>query len=289
MNKIRSWVWAAVPAVALAGACYGPGARGQAAPTEMPTRSGSIVVKVAAYEDARRLVLAAAQAQGAEMLGARTLVDVKGRRHGWLRLRLPSPRLPALLTAAGAAGKLYGENVTTSDHASEYEELARRITRLHEHEARLSGILSDGRRLRGGDLLYVQERLFRASVDESLLAQRRADLERDTQANTVQIEMFEPGTLPLGASPAAPNLARGFVRAAGLAHARLDRLLARGATAGAYILVYAPLWLPALLVGLLLLHALWLRRRSILLRLRTAALQTAASLRRARETQGQRE
>lgn len=227
----------------------------------MPTRSGIIVVKVAAYEEARRFVLAAAQSQGAEMLGARTVVDVKGRRHGRLLLRLPAAHLPGLLSAIGGSGKLYGENITTADHASEYEELARRITRLREHEGRLSGILEGGRRLRGGDLLYVQERLFRASVDESLLAQRRADLERDTQVNTLTVELFEPGSLPAPAvqeGPTSPT--RWFPQALVLARLHLDRLLTRGATGAAYGVVYAPLWLPALLVALLLLRRLKGRR-----------------------------
>ena len=235
----------------------GPGVHGQTSPVQMPTRSGSIVIKVASYEDARRFVLAAAQSQGAEMLGARTLVDVKGHRHGRLRLRLPAARLPGLLSAIGGAGKLYGENITTADHASEYEELARRITRLREHEGRLSGILEDGRRLRGGDLLYVQERLFRASVDESLLAQRRADLERNTQVNTLTVELFEPGSLPVPAAQEGPNSpARGFPQALVLARMHLGRLLTRGATGAAYGVVYAPLWVPALLIVLLLLRRL---------------------------------
>lgn len=264
MHKSRWVVWVVMSALTLAGVGSGLGVHGQSAPVEMPIRGGSIVIKVAGYEDARRLVLAAAQAQGAEMLGARTLVDTKGRRHGWLRFRLPSQRLPALLSAVGAAGKLYGENVTTADHASEYEELARRITRLREHEARLSGILGGGRRLRGGDLLYVQERLFRASVDESLLAQRRADLERDTQVNTLMVGLFEPGSLPTPAGgDGTTSPAHWFPQALVLARMHLNRLLARGATGAAYGLVYTPLWLPAVLVVLLLLR--WLRGRRFLL------------------------
>lgn len=286
MNKANWGVWTVIPALTLAAAMWGPVAHGQAPPAEMPVRGGSIVVKVAAYEDARRLVLAAAQSQGAEMLGARTLVDAKGHKHGWLRLRLPATRLPLLLASVGTAGKLYGENVTTTDYASEYEELARRITRLREHEARLSGILGNGRRLRGGDLLYVQERLFRASVDESLLAQRRADLERNTQVNTLMVELFEPGFLPASVHPSGPaSPARWFPQALALARTHLNRLLARGITGAAYALVYAPLWLPALLAGLMLLRALWRRRRSFALRMQAAALQAAASIRRVREAQ----
>lgn len=123
---------------------------------EMPVRGGNIVVKVAAFDVARQQVLAAAGVQGAEMLAARTLVDGKGSKHGWLKFRLPASSLPALLAAAGNFGKLYGESVATTDRASEYEELARRIVRLQQHEVRLAGILQSGRHLRRGVLLYVQ-------------------------------------------------------------------------------------------------------------------------------------
>lgn len=241
---------------------------------EMPTRGGSIVVKVTDYEAARADLLRDAGAQGAEMLGAKTLVDGKGRKHGWLRFRLPSAQLPALLASAQARGRLYGENVTTTDHASEYEELARRVARLREHQGRLAGILSSNRRLRGGDLLYVQERLFRASVDESLLEQRRADLERDTQTNTLSVELFEPGALPPSPHPSRLDLGAWFGRARGLALASWERQLARGATASAYALVFAPLWLPALIVGGLLLRLLWRRRA----RIADAALQAVRRL-----------
>ena len=105
----------------------------------MPIRGGNIVVKVAAFDDARRQALGAAASQGAELLAARTLVDAKGRKHGWLEFRLPAARLPALLGAVSGSGKLYGESVATADHASEYEELARRIVRLQQHEVRLGG------------------------------------------------------------------------------------------------------------------------------------------------------
>ena len=249
---------------------------------EMPVRGGSIVVKVAAFDAARQEVLAAAAGQGAELLAARTLVDGKGRKHGWLEFRLPASRLPTLLGAAQADGRLFGESIATTDHASEYEELARRIVRLQQHEVRLSGILQSGHRLRGGDLLYVQERLFRASVDESLLAQRRADIERDTQVNMVRVELFEPGSLPAAAVP-SPTLAGGFAQARALARAHWDRLLGRGATGGAYLLVYLPLWLPGLLTSLLLLWFLWTRRRAALAALETGLRRVAAWRQRLRE------
>lgn len=234
---------------------------------EMPIRGGEIVVKAPGFESARSEVLAVASAQGAELLDARTLVDAKGRKHGYLRLRLPSAHLPALLRAVQAIGPLYGENVTTTDHASEYEALARRIFRLRQHEARLSGILESGRRLRGGDLLYVQERLFRASVDESLLAQRRTDLERDTQFNTLKIQLFEPGTLPAG-QLRGDGPGGAYHQVAGLARASFNRQLAHAAGELAYGVIFAPLWLPLLLVFLAL--AVWIarQRQAFVIRLR---------------------
>ncbi len=249
---------------------------------EMPVRGGSIVVKVAEFDAARQEVLAAAAGQGAELLAARTLVDGKGRKHGWLEFRLPASRLPALLGAAQNEGRLFGESIATTDHASEYEELARRIIRLQQHEVRLTGILQSGHRLRGGDLLYVQERLFRASVDESLLAQRRADIERDTQGNTVRMELFEPGSLPAAAVP-PPTVAAKFTTALSLARALWKQMLGRGATAGAYLLVFLPLWLPGLLTSLALLWFLWTRRRAALLRLEASLQRIAAWQHRLRE------
>ncbi len=237
---------------------WGQTVAAQTMPVEMPIRGGEIVVKVPGFDAARSQVLGAASAQGAELLDARTLVDAKGRKHGWLRLRLPSAHLPALLDAVQGIGPLYGESIATSDHASEYEELARRIFRLRQHEARLSGILESGRRLRGGDLLYVQERLFRASVDESLLAQRRADLERDTQLNTLKVQLFEPGSLPPG-QPMGRTPAGAYHQVLGLARASLDRQLDHGAGEVAYGVAFAPLWLPLLLV--LTLAAVWIGRQ----------------------------
>ncbi len=254
------------------------------APVEMPIRGGEIVVKVPGFDAAWAEVLGAASAQGAELLDARTLVDAKGRKHGWLRLRLPSAHLPALINAVQGIGPLYGESIATSDHASEYEELARRIFRLRQHEARLSGILESGRRLRGGDLLYVQERLFRASVDESLLEQRRADLARDTQLDTLKVQLFEPGCLPAG-QPHGGNFGSAYRQVLGLARASLGRQLDRGAGELAYGVVFAPLWLPLPLAFLLL--AVWIRRQGqvVAARLRRALRR---SFRRARVWRAQR-
>ena len=229
----------------------------------MLDRSATVVLKVPDYDAARQRVLDAARARGAQLMDAKTQVNEKGQKHGWVHLRLSADRMPGLLPVLGNVGKLYSENVETADHVSEYEELARRVTRLQQHEGRLSGVLQSPRRMRGSDILYLQERLFRASVDESLLSQQRLDLERSAQVSTVLVDLFEPGTMPAEQTPGPVNLGQRFVGAAGLARAGLSRQMARGATALAYACVYAPFWLPVLLLAMVVLRLLWVYRRRI--------------------------
>jgi hypothetical protein len=225
----------------------------------LPARGASIVVKVEDFAAAREQVLRSAAGTGAELVNAHTAVTDKGRRHGWLQFRLPSDRLPALLGSVAGIGRLYAEKVTTTDHVPEYEELARRAQRLQEHEQRLDGILDDRRRrLRGSDVLYVQERLFRASVDESLILQRRVNLERDARYCDTVVTLFEP--LPVNRTAAAERDLRTWSsRAFGSAGGAFNRILSRGVTALAYIAVFAPLWGIVLVAALIGVY--WLRKR----------------------------
>src|SRR2546428_4116985 len=71
--------------------------RSGAITTQMPTRAGTIVLKVTDYDVARQQLLAAALQEGAELLNSRTEVDYRGKQHGWVRLRLAADHLPQLL------------------------------------------------------------------------------------------------------------------------------------------------------------------------------------------------
>jgi hypothetical protein len=263
MGRVIGVLALMIIAASAAGAwAQGPGGGATASP-RIPSRGGAIVLKVTDYERARREVLEAARAQGAELLQSRTEVNFQGKQHGWMRFRVGAERLPALLPAVRGVGRLYAENLTTADHTSEYEELERRIQRLREHQPRLAGLLQSSRRLRGSDILYVQERLFRAGVDEGSLMQRRADLERGARAATLVIELFEPE--PRRALDLGNYYAGSVLRARGM----LYRCVARTLTAGAYVLVFAPFWVPGLLLALLL--ARWLLRRARGMAVRLAA------------------
>jgi uncharacterized protein DUF4349 len=221
------------------------------------TRGGSIVLKVVDYDPAREQVLSAVFRQSGALLGSRTEVNFEGKKHGWLRFRLAADRWPLLLSSVRSSGKLYAESIRTGDATSQYEELGRRIVRLREHQERLAALLQSPRRMRGSDILYLQERLFRAGVDEGQLVQRRVDLERAGRTGTLVVELFE-------AEPRrAMDLGNWYAGAMLRARTALYRNMAHAVTAGAYALAFAPFWIPALVVATVLGRWLWRRGRRI--------------------------
>jgi hypothetical protein len=253
VSRWRAGAWAAALMVWGAARAAGTGAASAPAPTRVPLRSGSVAVKVTDFDIARQQVLDAALRQGAELLRSRTEVNYQGKKHGWVWFRVAADRLPLLLPAVRGVGKLYAENLSTAEHASEYEELARRVDRLHEHQQRLVALLESPRRLRGSDILYIQERIFRAGVDEGTLRQRRVDLERAARVNTLAVELFEPEPRR------AMDLGNYYASSALRARTALYRLLARALTLGAYALIFAPVWVPAVILAWVARR--WLRRR----------------------------
>jgi hypothetical protein len=60
------------------------------------------------------------------------------------------------------------------------------------HQLRRTAILQNPHGRRCSDILYVQEWLLRAGVDEGALRQRRAFIERSAPAATLVVELFEP-------------------------------------------------------------------------------------------------
>lgn len=233
--------------------------------------SGALTLKVENYDDARTRTLEMVETQSGVFLDGKTMVTENGRRHGWVRFQVAVDRLPALLTLIRSLGTPNAEAVNTRENRGEYEGLGRRVTQLEKHQSRLEGLLSDKKRLRGSDALYLQERLFRAEVDSSLLEQRQTDMLRRRDFATVQVDFFEP--IPVNRMyQARVDIAAHFGNAKRYAEASLSRFLGRIATAGAYALVFAPFWVPAVLGVFLLLRLLWIRlkRSGILDRLLSA-------------------
>jgi hypothetical protein len=125
------------------------------------------------------------------------------------------------------------------------------MARLAEHRQRLAGILSSARRLRGSDILYVQERLFRAGVDQDLLGLQREALSRKAEQSTVVLTMFEP--LSIAEPP------KGAGAKVGLAFENGWKDLARAVLGGVSRAVGWVAWLLVLIPTGLILRGQWRR------------------------------
>ena len=230
-------------------------------------RGAVLTIKVPDYTAASRQAEEAAGSAGRILLDARAEVREGGRCNGWMRLRIPADRPPRVVAEMRWLGIPFAEKLTTEDDISEYASLAKRADRLKEHEPRLAGVLTSDRRLRGSDILFVQERLFRASADESLLTQRRADLARKAGVSSLTVFFFEPApTSTLG--QAHLNLDTQFGHAQRRAFDLLMRFFWRVVTSSAYAVVFAPFWLPVLLLLTVLGYALRRRARAAFLLLK---------------------
>ncbi|HET6387604.1 MAG TPA: DUF4349 domain-containing protein [Armatimonadota bacterium] len=240
-----------------------------------PDCTAAVVIKAPDFVAARATILAAASRHLARLLHTQIIVNAKGKKHGWLQFEMPADQLAALIPEVRAAGTLYSEHMGTANRISQFEEAGRRIEELHKHEQRLEKLLDNPRRLRGSDILYIQDRLYNAEVNQVLLEQERADLERGSRESALQVEIFEPGSLPSPRSLAV-NLGQRFRSSWRLAKNDLDRRLDRAATGAAYLLVFSPLWVVPVTAVLVLTLWLglrirrWLRRRPRLLDLRPA-------------------
>jgi|GEM_PF-1027716 hypothetical protein len=225
--------------------------------THLPFTNGSIILKVGNFTEARTNLLQIAEREKAQVVDGKTTVTENGRRHGWVSFQVPAERLSVFVAAVREQGVLYADKLGSADQISEYESLGRRVTILKAHRDRLASILGSNRRLRGNDILYLQERIFRAEVDASLLEQRQEDMRRRSSVSLVTVSLFEPISLRK-VDQARLDLSTHFAMAKTNANAAFSRFLGRVVTVGAYALAFAPVWVP-LLIGAVLLIAIVVR------------------------------
>lgn len=222
----------------------------------------AVTVKVDDFEAARQKVIAAATAHGGKIADAKIDVSGKGRKSGWMRITVPADQLRVIMPEMYGLGKLYGDKMLTSDKTSEFETLARRMDQLGKHQTRLSGVLGQPRRMRGSDILYLQERLFRAGVDEESLAQQRLDIARRSASANVILTMFEP--IPVKPAPKLPHTVGEHVAATfSSAWISFRRFGLRVTGDVAFLLVYAVVWLPIAILSWILGKRIWKKVRPI--------------------------
>jgi hypothetical protein len=218
-------------------------------PTEVPpdtgsvsVRSGSIVLKVRDYNQARSRVMKLAAEWGAASPEEKSVVDFAGERHGDITLELDAAQLGPLMDDIRRLGKLYSEQVQTTDHTSYCQKLAKQVSLLQQNERELLVFLRGPRRMRSSDILFVQYRLYQSRVEAANAAQERADIVRRSQRARINVALFEPE--PRKTFDWSNWHAVASYRAKG-SFLYVTRKLVTGSY---FMAFFAPFWIPALLI-----------------------------------------
>ena len=223
----------------------------------------AITLKVGDFEAARQKAISSVVAHGGKVADAKVTVNGKGRKSGWMRLELPAGELTGTLPEVYGLGKLYGDKMLTSDKTSQYESLARRMEELDKHEARLGKVLNQPKRMRGSDILYLQERLFRTGADQQDLAQWRVDMSRRAGTANVILTMFEPYEIkPVPQLPhtVGEHVSKTFANT----WVSFRRFGLRVVGDVAFLVVYAVVWLPITILAWIVGKRLWRKAKPFL-------------------------
>lgn len=160
------------------------------------SKSWAITLKVPSFAKARDELMVAAEKAGATVMSSGHRTNPKGASSGWIRFRVAQNEAKGFLVASRNLGVVFGEKSEQAAHAGEIEELEARGNRLEEHAARLRALLSSDRRMRGSDILYLQERLMRTTLDHDLLLLQMKRLAGTGADVSVNVTLFEPSAMP---------------------------------------------------------------------------------------------
>ncbi len=205
-------------------------------------RGAAITLKVRDLDASRTRLLQAVQSFDATPLGSVVRVNFQGKKDGWVRFALPAERLQGCLDAVRALGILAAEKVDVRDRTREYEDLKERISHLRAHEKELLETLNFPRRMRGSDILYMQERLLTTRFEISGATQSLLALESSCRTASLVVSLFEPEPRR------GLDVGNWYASAALRARTSALRLLAKGVTAGVFALYFSWVWIPALIV-----------------------------------------
>jgi len=205
-------------------------------------RSGSIVLKVSDYDQARSRVMRLAGARGAVLHEESSEANFSGERHGNIILELDAAQFRPMMEDVRRIGKLYSEQVQTSDQTSYCQKLEKRISLLGQNEVELVAFLHSPRRMRGSDILFVQYRLYESRVRAADAAQERADTARRARKALINVALFEP----------EPHKTFDWSNWHAVASYRAKGsflYVTRKLVTGFYLVAFlAPYWIPALLI-----------------------------------------
>jgi len=179
-----------------------------------------------------------------------TLSGEAGPMTASVTIRVPAEGLDSVIARIAALGKLLRKEISTEEVTEEYVDLTSRRRNLEREEERLLDLLKRAGKVK--DLLEVEQTLARVRGEIETIAGRMRYLENRVALSTVHVELQGPEPKPTTGGPVWT--ARDTARQAARSLLNTGRGLG---TMAIWIGIYAPVWLPLLLL------AIWLIRRSL--------------------------
>lgn len=222
-------------------------AAGQAAEAPLQGIHTSMTVKVPQFADAQAALQKWAIDNGLRMSSTAMASTQKGRKHGWVKLVVPTDKLDPTLAQLATLGKVVESRRWSDDLGWQKMEASARLTRVKDHGDRLQSLLQ-GRNLRVRDKMYLYDRLFQNGADQDALSRDLVSIESQAQQATVNVTLFEP-YLPTEGAPSATGPRKT------LADLRTQLMNISADAVSWFVqtlmkaLVYSPIWIPAVIIG----------------------------------------
>ena len=214
----------------------------------MLIRTGSLRLRVEdvaeVHEEVARIVR---EANG--YIANTSLSSEHGPTRATMTLRLPAEGLDSVMDRIAGLGKLLSKEIGTQEVTEEYVDLSSRKRNLEREEERLLELLKRAGKIT--DLLEVEQYLGRVRGQIEQITGRMRYLENRVSLSTLNVQLEGPEPKPSVGGPVwtAKDEYRQAMRSL--------RDTGRGlATMGIWLGVYAPVWVPILLV------LIWLARRA---------------------------
>ena len=203
------------------------------------TKGATMLLKTPDFEKLRIQLTSVAVKHHGIIADSKTTVSPKGRKHGWFRISVPADQVESVMADLRPVAKVVGEQSKTSNRKPEIDELDLRRQNVVNHVDRLKSSLNSRKTIKGNDVLFMEERIFRAETDRDLLLNDRKKIEGTVANSSIVVTAYEPGN-DVTPPPAGPSKLRAGI-VGGFKEAILD---------SASLVVTAVKWIIVLLFGI---------------------------------------
>lgn len=184
------------------------------------TKGATMLLKTPSFEKLRTDLTRVAADHKGLISDSKTNLSPKGRKYGWFRISVPADQAEGLMADIRPIAKVISEEAKTSNRKSEIDELNLRHQNVVNHIDRLKSSLGSRRSIKGSEILFMEERIFRAETDRDLLLNDRHKVEGSISSASIVVTAYEPGNDVTPAPSGTAKLSSGIV--ADVKHTILD-------------------------------------------------------------------